>query len=84
MVDPFCIEGPTVLEVALIASFTVAVNDVMVSLMVDSTVVAQSQMNDEMSPSNLSLIYRGEVVSEAQIMVVMTSESNTTIPAKHL
>ena len=61
LVDPFCIEGPSVLDFTFSASFGSFVKTIIVDLMVDGQSVAQASMNDSEEPSDLSLIYRGKI-----------------------
>lgn len=90
LLDPFCIEGPSVFEFSIQASFVDEVKSIMVTLMVDNTIVAQSQVNDEQAPSSLSLIYRAKMENEHnQIMLVVTSQDDNAeniprIEEKHL
>ena len=65
LIDPFCIEGPSVLDFTLSASFGIDVSVVSVELMVNSETVAHSTINDSEEPSNLSLIYRGKIEEDS-------------------
>ena len=46
LIDPFCIEGPSVIDFTLSASFGIDVSVVSIELMVDSETVAHSTIND--------------------------------------
>ena len=73
LMGPFCIEADTVLDLDFTATFDNEVTAVMVSLMLNHLVVAQSQVNDQSAPSNLHLRYRGRITDETQAMVVVTT-----------
>ena len=79
LIDPFCIEGPSVLDFTLSASFDTDVSVISVELMVNSETVAQSSINDSEEPSNLSLIYRGKIAEDSQVVLVVMAEDDTTI-----
>ena len=84
LVNPFCIEGPGVIDFNLAASFTISVAAVRVDLMVGGLTVATSSIDDDDAPSNLALSYRGKIEEDVDVMLVVLASDNTTIAPKHL
>ena len=84
LVNPFCIEGPGVIDFNLAASFTISVAAVRVDLMVGGLTVATSSIDDDDAPSNLALSYRGKIEEDANAMVVVMAAGATNIEPKHL
>ena len=84
MVIPFCVEGPSVFEFDLAASFDLNVENIMVDLMIDGESVAQSEITDNETPSNVSLIYRGRIDENSEVIFAMMADKDTEIAAKHL
>ena len=74
LVDPFCIEGPSVLDFSLSASFDTNIDMIMVDLMVNGVSVAVADINDDSAPSNLSLIYRGSIPEDSQVVLVVMAD----------
>ena len=84
LVEPFCIQGPGVIDFNLAASFSITDANLMASLMIDGISVAQSELQDNESPSNLSLSYRGKIDEDVDAMLVIMAADETTIASKHL
>ena len=75
LVGPFCIEGPSVFKFELSATVGTSevegISDVAVVLMIDSIPVASARSDDSEAPSSLSLIYRGDIAAESQVVVMV-------------
>ena len=72
---PFCIESASILEVRFAATVDAIseVDDVFVSLFIDSSVVAESMINDAERPSNVALFYRGRIAPNTDVKIEMSS-----------
>lgn len=87
LVDPFCLQGPGVIDFSLAASFAREANtdaNVMVDLMIGGQTVARAEIEDAEFPSNLSLSYRGKIEEDVDVMLVVLASDDTTIAPKHL
>lgn len=85
--DPFCLQGPGVIDFSLAASFAREANtdaNVMVDLMIGGQTVARAEIEDAEFPSNLSLSYRGKIEEDVDVMLVVLASDDTTIAPKHL
>ena len=87
LVDPFCLQGPGVIDFSLAASFAQDVDtdaNVMVDLMIGGLTVARAEIEDSEFPSNLSLSYRGKIEEDVDVMLVVLASLDITIAPKHL
>ena len=73
LLGPFCIEADTVFDFNLQASFDLEVDSIMVTLLLNENIVAQSQVNDMQAPSSLSLLYRSRITEQTEVMVAVTT-----------
>ena len=76
---PFCIDGPSIIELRLAATVNASssVDDVDVRLYFDSTIVAESMVDDLEEPSNVVLFYRGRITSQTDIRIEIQSEGGS-------
>ena len=86
LINQFCIDADTVFDFHMHATFTGNVDNIMVSLMFESTIVAKAVVNDTNAEgiSSLSLLYRGEVALETKITLTAShggesSDASSTI-----
>ena len=85
--DPFCLQGPGVIDFSLAASFeqdSSSSKNVMVDLMIGGQTVARAEVEDFEFPSNLSLSYRGKIEEDVDVMLVVLASDDVTIAPKHL
>ena len=80
LIDPFCIEGPSVFKFELAVNPSVDVELFVVMLLINDEIVAQAAADDDEAPSNLSLIYRGNIAEDSSVKVIaMTGDTPSVI-----
>lgn len=84
LIPAFCVTGPGVFKFELAVNPSDSVDDFLVMLLINDVLVAQAEVNDFETPSNVSLIYRGMIDDVSDVKVIAMSENDEVVLPKGL